>query len=296
MAAILILCVIVLVLMDGPKELHYQLPHDEGELRVEKLLENANVSIPKDNYAPVPLKQAKGGPWDLNFPADGSLGEIGPWRSGANCVQARGTVHFEHATPLGFKPGWGVCEKPQIFRRFRPDEIWTLRLGDNPDVNDDVLLCLDHLTDLKFLYLFSTEVTDKGLAHIQHLKKIEELRLNNTKGVTGNGLAKMDCLKNLRQLDVDHCKNIGVALTALGGSPTLQAISLRNCDLTEQDLNTLCKFPNLISLTLDGNSKVTDSTISKLSTRLPKLQILALWRCNVTPDVWRQIKLPVATV
>lgn len=289
-AAILILCVIVLVLMDGPKEHHYQLPHDEGELRVEKLLENGNVSIPKDNYAPVPLKEAKGGPWDLNFPTDGSLGEIGPWPSGADCVQATGTVHFDHATPLGFKPGWGVCEKPQIFRRFRPDEIWTLRLGDNPDVNDDVLLCLDHLSDLKYVYLWSTEVTDKGLAHIQHLKKLEELKVSNTKGVTGYGIAKMDCLKALHHLDADHCKNMGAALAALNGSAALQSTSLRSCDLTDQDLNSLCKLSNLVGLTLDGNENVTDSTIIKLAAHFPKLQTLSIWRCNVTPKCTEALK------
>ena len=66
---------------------------------------------------------------------------------------------------------------------------------------DELLVHLDHLTNLMDFELMSTQVTDAGLAHLGHLTNLRYLGLMGTQ-VTDAGLVHLSRLTNLTKLDL----------------------------------------------------------------------------------------------
>jgi serine/threonine protein kinase len=239
-------------------------------------------------FAAVPLQECKSGPWHLQFPADTSLGSISldikmglrespQWEG----KKAQGAVTFSHAHSLLLNPSSEMCERPAYFRLFRPDEISNLHLDSNISLSDDTLLFVDHLTGLRTLELYNTEITDHGLQHIEKLPNITDLNVSNTAGVTGRGLAKLRSLQNLEMLDACRIGDCRALLTALKGSKSLRKLVVAHDDLTDQDMKLIATCKNLSNLSVAKNDAITDAGISELA-KLPRLKQLSVVGCSIT--------------
>jgi serine/threonine protein kinase len=273
--------------------------HDNGSLRevaglAHELKPSDFIASPFDTgkyFAAVPLKQAKGGPWDLEFPPQ-SLGRISLLPRVAattEAVPAQGHVHFSRAEPLVFSPNWDAVERPKIFRQFRSDELFELELSQNPTVNDDLFYFFDHLTGLQNLRLDKTETSDVGLAHIAALPSLIDLRVAKTQ-VTGAGLARMKSIKSLHTLRASYIRDIGKLIVALAGSKSIRAISLRTDNLSDSDMEKLSHLQSLRVLYVGNNRGVTDKGIAYLA-NLKNLTELDIQNCGITPSCIRYLKL-----
>ncbi|MGH9551744.1 MAG: hypothetical protein ACRD3W_20330, partial [Terriglobales bacterium] len=196
---------------------------------------------------------------------------------------ARNTITFDHAAPLSLTANFISCGKPSMFRFFRADELHDLQLRDQPDVSDDTLLYLDHLTGLKMINLCGTEVSDKGLAHIAALPDLLEVNVIRCP-ITGTGLAKMKCIPTLEILKANGVQNITPVLTRLSGSHNLRIIAVKNCNVTDRGLALLSRCPELIALEVGPDKQITNAGIAKLLA-CKYMRELSIVGCNVTPAV-----------
>jgi hypothetical protein len=119
-----------------------------------------------------------------------------------------------------------------------------------PNVTDAALEQLSELTQLRFLDLGFSHVTDAGLKHVAACKNLQVLGLAGTK-VTDAGLDQLVSLPHLRTL------------------------VLMRTAVTDAGLRELRRMNNLQVLNL-GATKTTASGRSALQTALPKLKIIDL--------------------
>jgi uncharacterized membrane protein/mono/diheme cytochrome c family protein len=90
--------------------------------------------------------------------------------------------------------------------------IW-LKLG-NTNISDSGLVFISKLTSLRKLYLENTSVTDKGAVALKTLSQLQYLNITGTK-ITAGGIMQLNSLKNLRQLYVFNTGVKGGDYTAL---------------------------------------------------------------------------------
>lgn len=120
----------------------------------------------------------------------------------------------------------------------------------NNCANDDDLVLLQGIPELKTLVLVNTKVTDLGL---EHLKKIPSLRM----------------------LFIRECEISDAGLIQLQALPLLQWLSLTETKVSDDGLAHLKKFPALQILSLDFNDNITDAGLMHIKD-LPKILILYL--------------------
>jgi hypothetical protein len=126
------------------------------------------------------------------------------------------------------------------------------------DVNDEVLLELSSLTNLRSLHVRGDGLTDTGVAHVGRLENLRELGIGGNK-LTDAALAELTRLKHLRKL---HLSRTG---------------------LTQESLVPISRIENLENLSLAGFS--ADPDLSPLRD-LRKLRLLDLHDVNVA---WRTL-------
>jgi Leucine-rich repeat (LRR) protein len=189
-----------------------------------------------------------------------------------------------------------MCDKPALFRFFRPDEISCLNFDANPEVTDDTLLFVNHLTGIRRLDLYQTEVSDRGLLYLVDLPNLSVLNVSKTMAVTGRGLAKLKRIGYLTELQAESVKEIGALIPSLRGSSSLQVLCLARDNLTKHDVEAIATCRNLQVLDIAHNPLVGDSAVAHLG-RLTKLQQLSLKGCSATPLSIRVLKqLPLKTL
>jgi hypothetical protein len=105
-------------------------------------------------------------------------------------------------------------------------------------VDDDWLVCLQDLPDLRQLDLSGTRVTDAGMAHLASLHQLRGLNLNMTQ-VGDAGLRSLAGLSELRELGLAACRVTDAGLDALQSVPRLERVNLHGTHVTEQGLRRL---------------------------------------------------------
>ena len=137
-------------------------------------------------------------------------------------IQSKGG-HAEWSVHYGSPGSW----------RYRP--TWLENLFEDPSVpynysvsfDDDDMVLLQGMSELKTLYLTVSKITDAGLVYLKELMKLQELSLAMTQ-VTDAGLVHLKGLTNLRVLHLN-----GTHVTDTGVKDLQQA--LPDCKITHSD-------------------------------------------------------------
>jgi len=132
-------------------------------------------------------------------------------------------------------------------------------------------LPLDYFDKVREVYLYRTQVTDAGLAQLQSLTELEELDLRGTQ-VTGAGLAHLQGLTRLQVLFVTGIQFKDAELVHLQRLANLQWLSLDRTQVTDAGLAHLHVLHGLRVLFLNG-THVTDAGLAQLRQALPNRQI-----------------------
>jgi hypothetical protein len=103
---------------------------------------------------------------------------------------------------------------------------------------DDAIKHLQGLSDLQFLVVSHTRVTDAGLAHLQRLNRLEMLWLDGNK-LTGSGLVHLQGLPRLGFLSLKDTQVNDAALLHLQGLRQLLWLDLRGTKVTDKGLDDL---------------------------------------------------------
>ncbi|MDP2895077.1 MAG: M56 family metallopeptidase [bacterium] len=190
-----------------------------------------------------------------------------------------------------------------------PDDLYSLSFlmlpAPGPKPDDRCMPPIAHLTGLKELALWESNITDKGMSFVTKLKSLERLTLPKTtdagmayvgqltslKGlyfkenaVTNSGLAQLASLKSLEELDLGggyvdaagrhHESAITDAgLVHLANLPNLSYLLLWGQGFSEAGLVHIANVPSLKTLNMH-QYQVTDAGLEHLS-RLPKLEVVS---------------------
>lgn len=132
-----------------------------------------------------------------------------------------------------------------------------------------------HLNKLRNLSLaHCTQLKDSDIQLLDQFPHLTALDLTNT-NAKGSELAKLKCLKQMRNLDFTACRQITPLLRGLAGSKNmlwLKASELTDGPLSKEDLSYIASLTNLEKLELNGVG-INNEAIETLS-RLPKLREL----------------------
>ena len=113
--------------------------------------------------------------------------------------------------------------------------VW---LWDDRAFGDDEASHLKALTNLDFLVLCGTQVTDEGLEHLEGLGSLRVLALSNTQ-ITDAGLKHLEGLTNLTALELANTQVSYAGLKHLEGLTSLEYLNLTGTQVTLEGVEKL---------------------------------------------------------
>ncbi|MCB9923288.1 MAG: hypothetical protein H6822_13985 [Planctomycetaceae bacterium] len=140
------------------------------------------------------------------------------------------------------------------------------------DFGDDNLRHIEHLPELRELWLWDTRVTDRGLLHLRSLRHVKLLNLSST-AVTDQGLQNIAALRSLRHLSLDRTSVTDAGLVHLSRLGQLEYLSLEHTRISDAGLHNLASLTALSELWL-CNTSVTDAGGLQLQSQLPKCNVI----------------------
>jgi predicted Ser/Thr protein kinase len=230
----------------------------------------------------------------FNFPKDYSIGHLSIEKRDDIRLPARGEVKVPVDAKLSFVPNSSFLAHPQFLRNFGPYDVSIIdfreagitdnnqyKITPRVSMTDDELLYCNHLKGLQGLGLKNVNITDVGLEYIKDLP-LKQLNVDGT-DVTGKGLKKMRCLKNLIFLRACHLTEGDEILKALAGSTSIQDLAVTGSDVGDDDLKYLTTMPNLTELNIGYNMRITDKGLKYIA-QLKKLQVISIDQTSVTAE------------
>lgn len=143
-----------------------------------------------------------------------------------------------------------------------------------PVLTDEGVGHLRHLRKLKKLHLMNAGLSDASLKTIGALTQLESLSVQGS-NLTDSGIAHLKSLVNLNELFVDASRGkwTDAALVNLQGMTRLESLGLQDTAVTDAGLMTLCGLTDLSRVHVTG-SGVTEQGMKRFRERMPKLKIL----------------------
>jgi beta-lactamase regulating signal transducer with metallopeptidase domain/Leucine-rich repeat (LRR) protein len=196
-------------------------------------------------------------------------------------------------------------------------QLRSLQLHGTTGITDEMPSLSPHLRELS---LRVPKLTNRGLAKIGELAKLEFLSLHDTRHMTGAGLKELEKLAALQwltlsgatlndsgtqaltqlplltELTMFDCKLSDDAVAALGQLKHLTTLNLSSNNLTDSQVKLLAGLSTLLDLDL-GNNPITDAALPPLA-NLKQLRVLRLNEAETTEAGRAQLakELPNATI
>ena len=114
-------------------------------------------------------------------------------------------------------------------------------------------------------------ITDAGLAHVDGLASLKELDLSYS-GITDAGLVHLKGMNSLEQLDLSRTRVTDDGLVHLGGLTSLRVLGLRSTDVGNAGVVHLMELKNLQWLDLSGTD-VDEIAAQELRRALPNATV-----------------------
>lgn len=212
-------------------------------------LENISAT---ENRAGVMLK----GKWQTQGELNGWLDEIAPKiHSSLEAEEKRAAVEIEK---LGGKVEFNANR-----------EVVKVDLNNAKIVDADLKL-LEKFTELEWLDIRVTPIGDEGVSHIASLRKLKFLNVFRT-NMSDKGLASLRGLTELDTLLMGGTKVTDAGLPNLERLSKLRKLSVFRTSVSDAGLESLRKLSSLEVL-LIGESKITEAGAKSLQAALPKIK------------------------
>lgn len=203
------------------------------------------------------------------------------------------TVH--NFQGIYFRPNINFRKHPQLFLRFREDDIRTLNVSnartfvnlvaDNLSDADELLPFITHLRSIEFLNLADSEISSKGMKYIGQLPNLKALSLDRST-VKGSDIAKLPNLMSIERLYVYAIKDSDPLVDALCRSTLIERLRLVNCNINPEQLAKIAKLPKLAELDISKNPKISDKEMEFLPIQLTELNLIG---CPVTSNSTKRL-------
>ncbi|MHC4400192.1 MAG: leucine-rich repeat domain-containing protein [Planctomycetota bacterium] len=139
-------------------------------------------------------------------------------------------------------------------------------------------------SQVRFLYLRESNLSDEGLIQVSQLSQVEVLDLSDT-AITDAGLAYLKRMPKLERLDLSNTRITDAGLNHLIECPSLTAIRLQETEVTYAGVQTLGRLPPLRELDL-FRTGLSAAQFKQLRTLLPTVKIHPLRFGRFSPDDW----------
>jgi len=149
-------------------------------------------------------------------------------------------------------------------------------------LTDEAVSHLSQVKTLEYLDLPSHDISDRGLADIATLPKLQELHVGGD--ISDAGIAHLAKLTNLEELEIDGKDISDEGIRQIAKLPNLTKLNLNGCPgLTSEGIRQLAKLPNLTDLVLSCGPNIGDDALSQMTKMkgLKKLR-LGLAETNIT--------------
>lgn len=165
-------------------------------------------------------------------------------------------------------PGWLCSAVYRIqegrYARYLETDIEAAELG-GTIANDQTVSRLAHYSELKFINLESTLVTDGALPYLARMPVLAAVQLGST-GVHGSDLSRLKGLPTLRKLSLPDCQLNESEMDFFRQCSSLEYLDLGYSGITDLTIRRLAEAPKLAALSLAGNKLTSDSfeTIARI--------------------------------
>lgn len=238
---------------------------------------------------------------ELSFPAV-CLGNLISPLSGQNLVdrkfharalgKAQGKLQTK-ATDVVLVANYSIVQEPALLKEISDGTLAGLHI-DDLDATDETLKALSHLKSLRRLQITQTEITDKGIAYLRPLTKLEALVISNC-NIKGSTVFDLP-LQQLTMLQLSYMEIDRQAFAKISRFSKLKTLDFSRARLDDQALASLGKLPQLQSLDLASNHLITNRGIAYLA-GLKHLEYLDLRKSKVNIAGLRQLSgLPLKTL
>ena len=212
----------------------------------------------------------------ITFRGDFSIGTLSLRASGStekwtDFGEAIGNVVIPLGQEVRLEVFPTVLLEKQTLSGLEPDALSEFQWVSTSKVTDAAIANLRHLTGLKGLALWETNIGDEALQHVRHLCNLSWLDIGDTK-ITDAGLGylrELSCLNDLALLN-DRISNYG--LIHLQNLLKLEGLDLMNTPLTDEGAGMLCNMSRLKNLRI-FNTCITEEGYQKLKAALPRCRI-----------------------
>lgn len=149
--------------------------------------------------------------------------------------------------------------------------VTRLELYDNKSIQEQALSAVRQWTNLEYVGLRGTNVTDAYLTHFEPLHKISTIDLSGTK-VTNEGVKKFTSNPELVSLNLSFTAVDGKVVEELAKFPKLSALDVSGTRVTAADLIAHKSSLNLRELTLDADA-MTPAILNQLHSAFPHVYV-----------------------
>lgn len=260
--------------------------------RYTKLEEQATEKGPKAATEYYSQMNDGGNTIQFNFPRNKSIGKIGPIGSRLTLKEAQHTVTFPANCKLEFHPNSNAFEQPEVFNSFRPFDLQHLigpfEIGETVETKP-AMPFIAKLAGIDTLNLSASNIDDDQVVYLNQMPNLKTLDLSSTR-LTGRGLAKLKRLKELESLRFGSNSDYEPMLLALQGSEKLKTLSLEFVDppLSEAEARIIASCKNIERLDLE--TSLTSNEALQILSKLPKLNYLNVQSCLISSNAVENFK------
>jgi hypothetical protein len=205
---------------------------------------------------------------------------------------AKGKVKVPADVPLSLKLGYAATEKPSLVGGI-PHDALTFIDGNRMPVEDPVCEYLAKLESLEKVDFAATELSDAGVKKLAKLPRLKVLHLEST-NVHGEFVEEFArCKSSLRSLRFGNDSTTPAAWKMLANLKDLKRLDMYHCRLKDEALQYIGQMTALEQLRIPDNSKITDAGIQHLK-NLKHLHYLSVEETHVTATGLCELKgLPI---
>jgi hypothetical protein len=212
----------------------------------------------------------------MEFPQDCSIGVLSVRTDGSDdewvdFAQAIGNVAVPCGKELRLVVSPTASFDPQLLANLESTALSVLEWVSTGRVNDAVIAHIQHLTSLKGLALWETNIANESLKYVGGLRNLQWLDIGDTR-ITDDGLRYLLELPFLHQLSLLNTRLTDEGLDYIERLFNLESLDLMNTLVSDVGVEHLVNLVRLKSLRI-FQTRISEAGYNKLRSALPRCQI-----------------------
>jgi len=199
-------------------------------------------------------------------------------------VQAAVKAILEYGGFVKYDEDGRVCKVSLVYT----EDEWGNRI-ECRGTSDEILSQLPKLPDVRELLLMSSQATDRGMAYVGQLMKLEKLFMWDAAQISDAGTAHLANLRNLKHIHISNSLIGDGTLETMSRLKELTSIGFQNNRFTDDGFKWLEHMPQLTDLWVGSAGRVSDAAMPHFA-KLTNLKILELQSSVVTDAGIMQLK------